>query len=647
MPIHYNLHRFGPDELAVGHLINGDFPADDVERWNISEAPSYRIKKLIDAHLRAQDALRDCRDTGRPFVLYLRSFASEHRSERTNGNFVSSHVVAEDSYTVQRWLWEQVKDKFPLIRLFGGSDTLLADDDDGGMILSTQSTNWERVAAELVEAASAIVFMISSYSAGVAKEFEFIRRNGRTQHCLVFVVDPNRTPNRGSGSLNDLQPHLADFPNVVNLDSLPKGVGLPDDLEHLFKRVFRLENTNSRLTESISAPFTYLEAHFVESEDYVITEKYIWDRLRVLRVVFDDTYWAAVKEAGINLEDFFERAHFSEQWRMAHQVYGLAIAVADFNAIKEVIAYLRLLYIIHDADMDLAFSSLAHKYSEIASIMFSSGIPDTESNYTIQPDPLNMPTNTNSARILMQQAATSANNQDITSALYFYQAALVCALRVTDSDEPERSETVRSILYAWANEQANAYWANREANRGTLFWAEVNFKFALAISRTLVSQFGKRFHPGLAQTMANLGAYYARAGRLTEADPLQAQALNIRRALAKENLVWQRDLAKGLATYAETKHKVGDNEAVISLLEESVSVYRTVVENEPPAVVDLTMYLILLSFRYAELGETVEGFKLAREAAGLLEAVKQYDASSAKQFESLLEAALHRNEARS
>lgn len=646
MPIHYNLHRFGPDEAAVGHLINGTYPDDDRERWNIVEAPSFRIKKLLDAHLRAQDALRDCRDTGRPFVLFLRSFASEHKSERTPENFYSNHVLAYSSL-LQRWLWEQVKNTFPLIRLFGGSDTLLATDDDGGMMLSTHSANWESVAAELVEAASAIVFLISSISTGVAIELEFIRRTGRKQHCLVLFIDSNRTPNQDSGDLKDLQALLADFPNVVKLDSFPGEVGFPDDLEVVFKRVFRLENTSSRLTESINAPFTYLEPSFVESKDYVTTERYIWDRLRMLRVVLDDTYWVALKVIGINLEDFFKRFDFSEHWRVAHKVYGLAIATADFNAINEVLTYLSLLYIVRGADMALAFPWLAGEFRKIASIMFPSGISDTESIYATQPDPLNMSTNINSARILMQQAATCADNRDITSALYYYQAALICALRATDDAEPERSETMRSILYAWGNVQANAYWTNRDGNHANFIWAEVNFKFALEISRSLVSQFGERFHPELAQTMANLGAFYARAGRLTEADQLQAQALNIRRVLAKEDLFWQRNLAKGLGSYAETKFQAGDHEAGISLLKESVSVWRTVMENEPPAVVDLSMHLILLSLRYAKLGNTVEELKLAREASGLLEAVKKYDPPAAKQFESTLEAALHQNESRS
>ena len=40
----YNLYRFGVDEFAVGQLINGDFPDDDEERWNIIKATEFHIR---------------------------------------------------------------------------------------------------------------------------------------------------------------------------------------------------------------------------------------------------------------------------------------------------------------------------------------------------------------------------------------------------------------------------------------------------------------------------------------------------------------------------------------------------------------------------------------------------------------------------
>ena len=116
MAIHYNLHRFGIDESAVGHLINGDLPTDDEQRWRIIDAPRYRIQKLLDEHLRAQTVLRDCRDSGRPFVLFLRSFSSEHQTDR-----VGQAVIAQfslESVNFQEWLKSHLAaDGIPIIKL--------------------------------------------------------------------------------------------------------------------------------------------------------------------------------------------------------------------------------------------------------------------------------------------------------------------------------------------------------------------------------------------------------------------------------------------------------------------------------------------------------------------------------------------------
>src|SRR5262245_55252880 len=121
MTIHYNLYRFGEDEYAVAHLINGDLPADDEERWRILDAPRYHIQKLLDEHLRAQAALRDCLDSGRPFVLFLRSFSSEHAGSRIDGHVAQQWSL--NSVVFQQWLKLQMGDeRIPLLKLHGGSD---------------------------------------------------------------------------------------------------------------------------------------------------------------------------------------------------------------------------------------------------------------------------------------------------------------------------------------------------------------------------------------------------------------------------------------------------------------------------------------------------------------------------------------------
>jgi len=101
MTIYYSnyLHRFGPE--TVGRLINGDLPADDEERWNMVDAPRYRIQRLLDEHLRTQAALRDCRDSGRPFVLFLRSFFSEHKRTEEGASY-ADFILAESASFQQR-----------------------------------------------------------------------------------------------------------------------------------------------------------------------------------------------------------------------------------------------------------------------------------------------------------------------------------------------------------------------------------------------------------------------------------------------------------------------------------------------------------------------------------------------------------------
>jgi hypothetical protein len=186
MEIFFNLHRFGVDECAVGQLINGDLPEDDEERWRILGAPRYRIQKLLDAHLRARAALHSCGDSGRPFVLFLRSFSTEHKTYREGRAVATS--VATDSYKFQEWLQTRLAGGgVPLIKLHGGSDAVMPEVGGAGNELSTHSENWEAVAAELIRAAAAIVVLISDLSPGVMTELELIRDSGRTRRCLVAV----------------------------------------------------------------------------------------------------------------------------------------------------------------------------------------------------------------------------------------------------------------------------------------------------------------------------------------------------------------------------------------------------------------------------------------------------------------------------
>src|SRR6266702_3058512 len=145
MEISFNLHKFGADEMAVGQLINGDLPTDDEERWAILDAPRYHIQSLLDDHLRSQTQLHTCRDSGKPFVLFLRSFSTEQTSVRVDKN-ISSHFSL-NSLIFQQWLTDILTEEgVPVIKLHGGSDGFISDLSRGGNVLSTNSANWEAVA---------------------------------------------------------------------------------------------------------------------------------------------------------------------------------------------------------------------------------------------------------------------------------------------------------------------------------------------------------------------------------------------------------------------------------------------------------------------------------------------------------------------
>src|SRR5262249_6608246 len=161
------------------------------------------------------------------------------------------------------------------------------------------------------------------------------------------------------------------------------------------------------------------------SEDFAVTERYIWRGLRLLRVMFEDTYWAALKSHGVAFDNF----DFSGAWKVAHKIYGLAVAAADFRAIREALSYLHLLYIARRAGFALLIPHLAAEYGELAARIFLAGEPDTEARYASGPDPLKLPTKIGVAIDLAEHAAKAGQRQDSETAIYLYQAAVICALR--------------------------------------------------------------------------------------------------------------------------------------------------------------------------------------------------------------------------
>lgn len=287
-PIHYNLYRFGMDELAVGRLINGDLPSDDEERWQIVDAPRYHIQRLLDEHLRAQAALRACRDTGKPFVLFLRSFSSEYHDRRIEGSIGSRFLL--QSVVFQDNLKFYIEPGIPVVKLHGGSDGFYSGRSKDALILSTHAENWSTVAAELIQAASAIVFLVGRLTAGVVEELDLIRKHDQERRCIVVLFDQDTAPGNSSG----FRCRLPDFPHVF--DGQPE-LMIPE-VGRLLPSLIVDSRTKAPLEAALNLEFTYLEPAFVGSEEFACTERTIWRVLRLLRVMFEDTYWAALKAHG-------------------------------------------------------------------------------------------------------------------------------------------------------------------------------------------------------------------------------------------------------------------------------------------------------------------------------------------------------------
>lgn len=627
MTIHYNLYRFGVDEVAVGHLINGDLPTDDGERWRIVDAPRYHIQKLLDEQLRAQAALRDCRDSEKPFVLFLRSFSSEFKGNRIGGDIGDMFVM--HSVRFQQWLKLHLESEGILIlKLHGGSDGFFSDYGNEAKVLSTHSDNWKTVAAELIQAASVIVFLVSHMTAGVVEEFDLIREFDQMHRCIVVLLDPSRTFDSASDDTNNIRARLSDFPNVFELH--PGAVGT-ENIALTLTGLLHGARTQSPLERAIHAEFTYLEPGFTDSEDFATTETFIWRQLRLLRVMFEDTYWAALKSHGIAFRHFT----FPGAWKVAHQVYGLAIATADFRAIREALSYLSILYIARGADFALLFQPLAAQYGELAAKIFLAGEPDTEARYASGPDPLKLPAKIGVAIELFQLAETAGQRQDSETAIYLYQAAVICALRAADRDDRERRWIIANMCRDWAKFQGGS---------AQLEWAVTNCTFAVVLFRDLAAADPDRFTPDLALCLNNLGSLHFRRSDFSAADAAFVEALKIRRAVPSESENYLINLYASLANLGLLRVEMGELDSARALYNEALTVCEKRMSAEPGAIVDLTRLQGWMSLCLARIPDAKrEGLDYAQRAAANLATVSEISPESAAALRELVEEAVRVN----
>jgi tetratricopeptide (TPR) repeat protein len=629
MTIHYNLHRFGQDQFAVGHLINGDLPTDDEKRWEILDAPRYHIKKLLDEHLRAQAALRSCRDTGQPFVLFLRSFSSEHSGTRTEG-FVGSQFSLHSVEFQQRIKLRLEDDKIPLVKLHGGSDGFFSDFGEEAKVLSTHAQNWEMVARELIQAASAIVFLVSHTTAGVVEEFNLIRESNQLERCLVVLLQSSDTADHASADIEGLRGGLADFPHVFELHQgmivSPKSES--ESMDATLTKLLHDARTHAPLQQSLDVEFTYLEPGFTESQDFAETETFIWRQLRLLRVMFEDTYWAALKSHGIAFEHFT----FPAPWTVAHQVYGLAIATADFRAIRESLSILSLLYIFRGADFALVIRPLAAQYGELAAQIFRAGEPDTEARYASGPDPLELPSKIAVAIQLFRLADKAGRDQDPESAIYLYQAAVICALRATDCDDPERRWIVANMCQAWATFQGASVQVE---------WAVTNYRFAVTLYRELAAADPDRYASDLALSLNNFGGLHFRRRDFSEAKATFVEALEIRRAAPSESKSYLVDLHTSLANLGLLRVEMGELESARTIYNEALAVCEKRLISDPTALADLTRLQGWMSVCLARIpGAADEAVEYAQRAADTLAKMSDVSPESVAGLREILDQAL-------
>src|SRR5262245_49124316 len=304
---------------------------------------------------------------------------------------------------------------------------------------------------------------------GVVQAFDLIGAAGQTRRCLVLIVDAQHTPDRGAARTDNIAASLSDLPHIFEQASANPGAAHLDGLGQALISLLKGARMKGQLNETLRTGFTYLEPNFVASKDYDETEVYIWRQMRLLRVMFDDTYWAALKAHGIAFEHFT----FPGAWKVAHQLYGLALATADVAAIRESLRYLELLYLFRGADFALVFPHLAAQYGEIAQQMNPDGPPDTEARYAQGPDPLRLPSRMDLPVELFMVAEKARQNNAPEQATYLYQAALICALRAKDGDEAERRWITANIARDWAKFQSH----------GQQEWALVNYALALKLYR--------------------------------------------------------------------------------------------------------------------------------------------------------------------
>ena len=513
--------------------------------------------------------MQDCRDSGKPFVLFLRSFSAEYTDKRIEKEVFGT--ISINTMSLQKSLDVALAPMgIPAVRLHGGSDGFMSSSKGDASILSTHAQNWQPIAAELISAAGAIVFLVSETTPGVLEEIDRIRSMGLQDRC--FVVLPVHKIS-GAGDIAAIRGQMTDFPQIYELRT-EKEEGRPAYPPEMLKAlVARVQEARCDATfeAALVARFTYLEPGFVESGDYADTQAAIWETLRQLRVLFEGTYWAALKRLDLPLGTFT----FPTAWTAAHRAYGLAVATEDFNAMHEALNYIGLLNLRRNADLALLPGMLAHTMMELGQQIHGGRLPDTEGAQFKEPCLLTFTRKTENAVALLKQALAS-DNPDLAN--HLYHVAVIMGLGAAENGDPEARRMLGGICGHWASYQFQVHIKE---------WAVINARLATALFRELFEEHGEAHTSDLAISLNNLGTFYLNLGDHRGAVAPYTEAVELRRGPAEGSDKETVNLYNSLASLGYLRVEMGEHDAALPLYEEALEICAAHTARNPSTVSDL------------------------------------------------------------
>lgn len=264
----------------------------------------------------------------------------------------------------------------------------------------------------------------------------------------------------------------------------------------------------------------------------------------------------------------------------AHRAYGLAIAVADFAAIRAALV------------------------------------------------PLELPASQDTALRMFEHAEEAARNRNHDTANYLYQVALNIALACEDRDEVESRWILSRMTHDWAKFQAGT---------NLVKWAEVNYEYSLSITRELARTDPDRCLPDAALCLNNLGALHYWLGDLESCEAVFREAVEMRRARPADSEDYHENLGHSLMNLGMVAMARREAAKARGYYVESIRLTGERLSREPHAIIDLAHRQILLAHCLQAIpGAEQEAEAAAAAAAATLPKVAAVNPDAARDFEAAL-----------